>query len=469
MKKAQFIQSIQREFEGHPLRERFLEELEDHMVDMEEDENEALESQVIEEKMGIPHQIKRQFIAIVDPWRNAFFVAEALMVGFALLIVHIAFHTSLLAFFYERGSVLVTFILFPALFLFAFQMLYIRFAEIRGLTNLKGWLWMTIVTAPGTLAFLAALLLGPLGHSLQVTQLISLFLLYLFLNVIFIALAGFIAEKRPRVNFVARLPLWLYYSAIGVVVGRTWLTYASLEWLADQRLLMLIFSPLFLFDQLFDVAWKNVDSGPFFALHMSMAIVTFVLIYAVIFSFRVKRWNTDRGLILLYFSSFFFVNPQAFVSPPKFFTPSIHVSAVLEKSQLSVFYPYFKYSALNKGWDFISNLELEPESNTLFHYQLEAHKEGFLLKNDLDQIFYLTPNHPELNLKDPEHKYLFQKIASTDDLEFSNTIQTSFEEVPSGYELKDSALSTDQKWWLVVISHESLGNDEVYLIENEVP
>jgi len=465
MKKAQFTATLRLEFEGHPLQERFLEEMQAHMEDMEE-EGGDFNPQKIEERMGIPHQIKRQFIAIVDPWRNAFFVAEALMVGFALLIVHTVFYTSILDFFSEGGANWKVFILFPILFLFTFQMLFIRFSEIKGLTNLREWLWMVIVTVPGIVAFLASLLLGPLSVSLRPIQLILLILSYLFLNAILIAVARWIAKSRPRVNFVARLPLWLYYSAILIVVGRTWLTYASLEWLANHRLLTFIFSPLFLFDQLFDVAWKNIDSGPFLAIYLPMAIIGFVLIYAVIFSFRVKRWNTDRGLVLLYFGSLLFVNPQAFIQPPEFSSPSIHVSSRIEKEQLSVFYPYFKYSGLNKGWNFVSNLELKPESNTLFHYQVEPYDEGFLLKNNLDQNFYLNPSHFSDDLEPPDYKNLLKKITPSRQVIFSNNTLSNFEWASSDYELKDLAQSEDGKWLLLVISHKFIDSDEVFLLEN---
>jgi len=462
MRRAQFIESLQREFEGHPLRERFLEELEDHMDDVEE-AGEDFDSQEVEKRMGIPNQIKRQFMAILDPWWTLFSIAEAVM----LISVSVLFYGGLSVFFGDFKILWWTSFIFPVVFLYSLYLASVHFRSVIQISRLKKWVAMGVILFPGFIVFIKLLLLGRESYGLNSNQIFLVVLFYTLGNVFLIRMAHLIINLSHRP--LVRLSISFYGPFIFLVVGRTLLTYVSLDWLSEYHFLSYLFSPIFFFDQGVDMIWSVVRSGSPITLYIPLAIASFALIHTAISLVRDKRFNTDRGVFFLYIFSLFFLNPNSFITPPQFSAPSVHISGLIERKQLNIFYPFFKYSALDKGWNFISNLELKPESNTLFHYQVEAYKEGFILKNDLDQSFYLTPNHPELDLKQLDHKNLFQKIALTDDLDFSNTIQTSFEEIPSGYELKDSALSTDQKWWLVVISHESLGSDEVYLIQKESP
>ena len=87
-----FFKQLRDELHGHPLRDRFLEELKDHTEDLEDVEkpkNEFARSEMRKKYLGEPRQIKENFMKIMHPLGKLLFVLEAFCYG--LLIFPISF------------------------------------------------------------------------------------------------------------------------------------------------------------------------------------------------------------------------------------------------------------------------------------------------------------------------------------------------------------------------------------------
>ena len=84
MSPSPYFKQLAEEFEGHPYKDRLLEELENHLEDFEGDEDlpeVERKGELTQRLFGEVREFKKVFIKIVDPWRNLFFVLEGLMMG----------------------------------------------------------------------------------------------------------------------------------------------------------------------------------------------------------------------------------------------------------------------------------------------------------------------------------------------------------------------------------------------------
>ena len=82
MNQDQFFETLAASLDRHPYKERYLEELRDHVDDLKVDNKlETLTSEQIDEHMGDPEGIKGHFLKIMHPFRGVQFVLEGLFFG----------------------------------------------------------------------------------------------------------------------------------------------------------------------------------------------------------------------------------------------------------------------------------------------------------------------------------------------------------------------------------------------------
>lgn len=86
--KEEFFSQLAAEFPEHPLKERYLSELRDHVEDLEEDlqlNSHQLTPELMSKKLGSPKEIKNNFFDVMLPLRHLIFGMESLLWGSLLV------------------------------------------------------------------------------------------------------------------------------------------------------------------------------------------------------------------------------------------------------------------------------------------------------------------------------------------------------------------------------------------------
>lgn len=90
MNKEKFFKQLKDEIHGHPFRDRFLEELQDHAEDLENDKElktKFIESEMIKKYLGEPKDVSRKFKFMMNPWNQAL---TFFLYGFSLFSLYVA-------------------------------------------------------------------------------------------------------------------------------------------------------------------------------------------------------------------------------------------------------------------------------------------------------------------------------------------------------------------------------------------
>jgi len=85
MSSIKFFEQMTDEFEGHPYRDRFLQELQDHLEDAEE--NGLNKNQLIVTLFEKPRAIRATFLDIMNPWHHFIFMVRAMLFSVNFVIV----------------------------------------------------------------------------------------------------------------------------------------------------------------------------------------------------------------------------------------------------------------------------------------------------------------------------------------------------------------------------------------------
>ncbi len=553
MKDNVFFKALADEFENHPYKERFLEEVQDHVEDLAKDQNlpkKSITTPFLEKLFGEPVEIKKIFIDIVDPWRNIFFISEAFIVGIPLAIAGVVFYNTVKAIILEDnvidifsiGSLFIIGLMWFLGYKIAFNLL----SEIKYLGNFKDRAWTFFVTAPSNIIFFIMAYsdrgnLYPLDHLWLVGG-------WLFIQ-IFIIFFTHRAHKRDRRNVQQRIKNWnvlfflpniflfivliffdfnhysgstlkkalplfvlmnglillsyLFFTkkkktiklpkimgnlfllgGIFFIILRVVLTHINFGPWVENPWLLIPFFPIFLMDLLAEMTWVFGRSSSALKLYLPLGIFAFVILQSIYVTIRRKKFLNDRLLVIIYSLSLLFINPNAFVAPVDFEAESLKISALIEKEDLSVFYPYVKYMNLDKDNLFKPNLNITPSRDYLFDYEIFTHtglsgEDYFVIHNSINESYFIkitqldddfqSKNYNELIKKDILSESKIDDIIS--ELEGVNPFSDELNELAKEISKKphlnpgDFTFSPDKKWLLLILPESGLGSDAVHLIK----
>ncbi len=581
MPSKDFFKQLEDEFKNHPYKDRLLEELQDHLEDFETDDQvspQIKERMSVEMLFGEASEFKKIFIQITDPWRNVFFISEALIVGIPLAVVGVMFYNELKTAIFGFGKSgvipLGSLVIIGLMWIFGYVIAFNLFTEVRHLTNFKERVWVFFVTLPSTFVFLMTILsdwkmlisidfFWLIAGWLMVQGLVIFFghlsskkkkaphskkhrnwdiFFFLPSSFLFTVLIFFDFSAYPKLNFIRALPFFLginilillFYvkkikpkknlsipKAIGTLffVGgviaallRAAITHTDLDWWTANPWLLIPLFPIFLLDVLAEMTWVFSGSNPVLRLLAPLGIMLFIFFQSLYVTVRRKKLLNDRFLVIAYAISFFFINTDAFLVEPEFKVDALKISNLIEREELSIFYPYVKYSNADKDQLFASNLDLSPLRSHLFDYAVTTYhdpNEGdyFVIENSIRERFFISINQldqhfqsktydqlvqknlfpsfeigPYENIADPpssEQGVSEGKIQKFLDVFVKNQTdpKTWLESVDNMHEFEreklknpyftahDYAFSEDKKWLLLVIPESSLGAYGIYLVK----
>jgi len=415
MNQKKFFKQLKDELHGHPYRERFLEELEDHVEDLEE---EQLNDENWRHRMGKPLGIKETFVKIMHPFRQITFYLEALIYGFLLFPVNIViFSTASEGLTTGSGLMVAIFkiiIYLGILFIFYFVCIK-RYLNLKLKTSKSPVSWIILLISPSFLwQFLqiSSLIYSIFSAQSELDFYLKLsffqYLAFYVLSGIILYLAwkmaNFKQKEKPsnkyKWSLLIKKIIFTYF--IGFLIFRTLSTYIDPNLIQENNLWAHIFSPLtkleigvsfitqiilYLFNLIFS---KEVS------LFINLYLPGFILVVLAGHSLWVMIKNKKifflRMGLIAYVFSLFLINVETYEGKKEFEVESITVSKILEKHEATIFYRPMKYFNHDEG--------------KLFRYAANFEDGVFKLQNNTGKIFTIDPDRINGPLKDQQFNVL---------------------------------------------------------------
>lgn len=478
-----FFKQLKAELHDHPYRDRYLEELQNHVEDLEKDTSESnkkLTDKIMKKRMGDAKTVKENFLNIMNPFDKLFFILEGLFYGLLFVPITFFIFSQLRSDLHFAGywgafgsfeSLLAT-IAFNLLVLFVLYVLaYQRFEALEPMVNFKKRTWNLLLLGPGLVALATSFyfeITNEFAFTMHPVTAFLILLTYGLLHLITIYLASNL--YRLKLKEKNKLIDWLKYGIkilaftyfVLCVLYRTIGSHIAVMKpgnFPDSIAFLQIFAPLQMIEINFGRAWAGLmnssllDVNPFITLYLPAILILFVTAQSVWMIVRQKKWLNFRGLIVFYIVSLFFISPQHFVEKPDFKGAYINVSEMIEKKQVSIFYPILKYFNANRGGLFKYEVGYERNGeptpslvvrdNTGKNYHLnqsDLEKEKINFSTLIDQVEQDNPN----KLTGFED---WENLGNMDEF-LSNHLWSNQQSA------SDLAFSKDKKWALVVIPNE---------------
>lgn len=369
----------------HPLRDRFLEELKDHVQDMRV---ENLNGEELEKRMGEPKFIKKIFLQIMTPFGKTIFIFKGLLFGVLIAITAFinfpAFAEFIFSFFGQIGNHLTETLFKPQLWINLLLLILLYFWAFKshedvGMKYNYGW-WVFLIILP------SLLYLGFFGIDILNTNINFVFspfytyasriplatalLFFSFLNGIIAGLFFFlnkrkfknIKEDKIKLDFQVQLKKWhhiLFGYTLSFIIFRLIGTYVASD--LFYQALTLIYFPFIILEKGLSIGWEWVfvrnSASEDTVISFAKAIVLpgslfiFIGLYSF-FSLMVKRkWISSQFLVFLYVTTTFLISSSAFENKIDFEVPAINVSKLIEKQSSQIFYKPLRY--FNRNSDFL--------------------------------------------------------------------------------------------------------------------
>lgn len=492
MNQKDFFQQLKNELHGHPYRERFLEELENHAEDLKKHElfhHKKLTDEIMEKRMGDPKTVKENFLNIMNPFGKLFFVLEGLFYGGIFLPLAILINAGLRTAFLMGGGIfqplplLITSLLGSVSLFVIYRMAFRRFFELSENSFKKRFLWFTLLSLPGLLLFSFMTLGQP--SDILANQTANLFLMFdFYLGLHFIS--AYLGWKYSKKSLKKKIKTgWktthylkifvLSYFFVSVIARTIFINNASFTGemtnpiLATLAPLIGIFS-LIIPIEFISVFWWSamLDSGYdevniFTTFYLPICLIIFLGLQSLYVVIQQRKWFSFRGLIIFYALSLFFIRSDSFINMPEFKVPAINISSLIEKERLGIFYPIMKYFNSDEGSLFKYQVGLDVKNN-----------EGFIIQGNAGKFYPLSLNGLEEKFNDPSFDsliggvsdvYINEEHKAVSDYTASD--ETFWDQFISNRTIgiSDSILSPDGKWGLIAIPNGVYDPEEVYLVK----
>lgn len=471
MSQKDFFKQLKDEFPEHPYRDRYLEELQNHVEDMKE---EKLKEGMWNKRMGEVKKIKENFIKIMNPFGALFFILEGILVGILLGFASMLFYVNLTLISniqYLWQSIFLNLVIISIIWFIGHLIALKLFLRIKNLSGLREKTWIFLTNLPSLLLcfyityptllifrelntydiapilwiFVNALILflsykiykNPKIQPVKIKGSNPLFLLNGFLFTVlsfldfkyfstfiiiailglflFINLALFFLNlkyKKKGRPFEINLSIIFWLAVISIFL-RTLLTYTDMDFWANHSYLLLPLFPIFLLDIIFETTWF-LNGYESLWQYIPFIILIYIIFQSIFILLKQRTLSYVHFFLLIYCLSFFFINKMAFILDPHFKKDSVLVSQMIEQDQFSIFYPYLKYFNVDKSSFFKGNLDFDGFKSNLFDYEISLYspKTGenyFVLKNlNIKDTYFIDINKlNEIDFRYP--KDLLQK------------------------------------------------------------
>lgn len=487
-----FFKELDRTFPAHPMKERYLQELQDHWEDLQEEEkldSTHLTQHLMSKKLGSSQEIKENFFNILVPFRHLLFAAEALFWGslmvpfsiFALMTFVDALESNS-----NMGLALLVMALLACAWPMAFHFLKQRGPDINATTGYSEKAWNRALFLPSGVAFLimtfihriylldlishdrSAFLMVPVWGVLLAVGFFGLWKIYEGFN------AQFRKIKVDLKGFGVLLFAYAISEAIRVTAGANSLITEILEGLGT------IFS-LSTLSKAFISNATGFIPGAFFTAQLIAAFMAFLILQGLLSMIIFKRWSWLQGSIVLYCASLFFANPYVDVA---MMSPAYPVSEVLERQELGPIFNItrywnrddamlFEYSVDWEKDHFVVNqntgieLTLDPQKirNGEFDFNLRRANENFYENRESEVTL---PEGVKCLFEGIEREkspyYMCNQLTYGED-SFAGLFADKSPSSAPGEFIEDAAVSADGRWLMIVLSSNLDEADQVYLLD----
>ena len=272
--KKEYFACLERELEDLPMKDRLLQELTDHVEDMEEDSarngRTSLTLEKMKQKIGDSKYIKTTCYSILNPLRALYFISEGLFYGLLLFPFGMASMFSfgrICVLFGDRLSmnridIFLTFAavgLFCILWFVGYSFAFGHYKILKKTTGYSLLTWIILIMFPSSVIWIGLLstLLGevftcPSCVEAPLMDILSI-MTAMFVIVLSLGAMGLLALKTSKVHLKSRINvgqkgsifLAIYLIAYGIL--RTGNSYGLFEYLPfDSSIFSFVFFPIFL-------------------------------------------------------------------------------------------------------------------------------------------------------------------------------------------------------------------------------
>ncbi len=482
MQEKYFFEELGDEFDGHPYKDRLLEELEGHLEDLKADKDVSKEN-IIEQVFDAPKKIKKVFIAIVDPWSRILHWSEGFMLAVSGMLLAAGFFALLLGVYSVSTSgdysKFTYFLLFQILWFAYYDPVFSHLKNIKPYTYRSAKFWSPFILAPG-LFFFTYLSFSQLTYhypNASPLMVILFILTYIFFNGLFGYFTWLMNDKRKKVSYNPTALKKVAGFFAFLVIGRTLITNVDPAFAEQYPQILFLFLPIFFIDAILVVPWNHLSLPPVLTYYLPGFFLFYVcLLEGFWILMQPKKWML-RSVVFLYVISLFFVSSNIFTHPLNFQNPSIDISHLIEKEKASIFHPYRSYMANLDHFIFPNSKQTPLGERSTFEYQVwnddsNQDEPVFGIENNLGEHYYMAQTNLGSNFSTGTYKALIDQegqfntpLDKTND-EFHNQIPAYLQELNLGqpFAPSDFAFSEDEKWLLIVLPDAEFGQDGVYLL-----
>lgn len=315
MGSKEFFKNIVQEFEGHPYKERFLEELEEHLEDYceaEEIQRSKVDTAFLKKYFGEEKKIKKDFIAILDPWNKLFYLMEGLLLSLAGMLMAFNFFNLLHQIYdtdFQRSHV-VFFSFYQVVWLIFYDPIYSYLKNIQPYTHLKTKLIFCLLLAPSFLLYLY--LIFSSSSNPTATDSIAYLPHFFLLQSLMGYLSWKLTNKRKSIPFRSKSILITTFLVLALILGRTFLTHLHPGMLENYPYLLWPFLPLFFIDAILVIPLDYL--GDVFKPHFYFPgfFLAFICLLELFWILLNKKYWLLRTVVFVYTFSFFFMSENLF-------------------------------------------------------------------------------------------------------------------------------------------------------------
>lgn len=512
--KKKYFAELEEELKNLPLKERLLQELSDHVEDLEQEEANTLNIQKMNRKIGDPKYIKTSYYSILNPLRGLYFLAEGLFCGLLLLplgMVSFLSQGMLTNIFYPASlggdrsfltilSILLGLGFFCFLWFIAFSSAFKHWRKLTKTTGYPLRFWIPLMLFP-TVAIWGSFFVNSLNLFLEcprcneypMSDLASIVApIIISSGVLF--LAGHLAWKKSKLPLRKSKIQWskgidfilaLYLVAYGLL--RTGATYELLEWMSVEdpslfmQFLMQLFTPLFFFEYLTLLLVNSLG-------HSFTSGVWTIGFIALVLFFLVVQWIVDliknkkitwlRAGVAWWALSLLLVNPHVYAPTIEWQKSALPISENIEKEQHGILYGLLKYSNQSEGRFYRYNVEWSDAEFIVTQNSGEAFR---INPEKLDEGTYTSiVDSSESNIEFQNEQVTLVEglkcvsqdlgMENTKVADFFNCSQLEWQgasilEVEYSIIVSDLAFSEDGTWLILVLQSGFYDPEYVYLVE----
>lgn len=488
--KKKYLKDLEKELEDLPLRDRFLQEISDHLEDSDEDNIHPLTYQTMYQKIGTPKEIKNNYYSILKPLRIFYFGAEGLFYGFLLLPFGLTYF--LFSGFLMTGSFLgiLGLILFCALWFIGFSLAFKHWKKITQETGYPLWSWILLILLPTSIALgtqlFTLLSCCSIGNSLK--DIVSIGVVF-FLIVMSLILASYLAWKNLMVttkqvsgSWKKRIAfsLFLYLLIYGILrIGISYGIFSHILFTGINPFITALFMPLIFLEFMALTIQNSLFSTQelvhgIWTINFLGLILFFLIAQAMVPLIKKRKPSWLRIGVAWLALSLFVVNPNSYAPQLEWHKKIIPISENIEKEQHGFLYGLMKYANQNEGrmyryhvvWQ-NNQFELEQNSGVVFLVDPVTVEKNFYAQmlssaETVSKPSDKTPNWPEELGCMGEPGQVFGSFISCHHLTWKGSPLFSADYTST---ISDIAVSEDRKWLMLIVTMGAYNPEYAYLVE----